>query len=340
MILSFSACVTKMPESPAEQLGAQEPSAPDLPGQITEPEAPTEDETPTEPEKPKKPERPKPVEVPECSLEHLPESSPNSRGEVKNILMIGNSFCFYFVEELYGIASAAGYDPTIVNLYEAGCSMEEHWKYYLQMPVSHYAIWQTDSSGRTKTSESAKLSDALAQADWDIISLQQHFPPALAYYSGPALESCEPYATELLASFRQSHPDAELFWHQTWAYQTDYSGMDPEKQTRQHNNIRLASRKLCEDHKIGLIPSGDAWQLARANPMVGDTLCKDDFYHDGDVGGGQYLNACVWFEVLFGKSCIGNTWRPGYAISEEKITALQQAAHEAVTAIYGEEYFN
>ena len=57
---------------------------------------------------------------------------------------------------------------------------------------------------------------------------------------------------------------------------------------------------------------------------------EGDYYHDGDIGGGQYLTACTWFEVLFGQSCIGNSWRPPYAISEEKITALQEAAHQAV----------
>ena len=75
------------------------------------------------------------------------------------------------------------------------------------------------------------------------------------------------------------------------------------------------------------------------------TLCSrikkggfiDDFTHDGDIGGGQYLNACVWFETLTGKSCIGNAFRPKYTynekeitLSEEKIRILQNAAHEAV----------
>ena len=63
----------------------------------------------------------------------------------------------------------------------------------------------------------------------------------------------------------------------------------------------------------------------------------DDGIHDGDMGGGQYLNACVWFEVITGKSCIGNTFRPEYkfinvdcSLTEEKIAVLQQAAHDAV----------
>ena len=55
-----------------------------------------------------------------------------------------------------------------------------------------------------------------------------------------------------------------------------------------------------------------------------------DTSHDGDIGGGQYLNACVWFETLTGQSCVGNAFRPDYELSEEMITMLQNAAHIAV----------
>ena len=80
--------------------------------------------------------------------------------------------------------------------------------------------------------------------------------------------------------------------------------------------------------------------------MIGDVLCvgtdkndgAGDHYHDGNTGGGQYLNACVWFEVLTGKSCIGNSWTPSYALDSAKIPELQKAAHEAVAAIYGEDF--
>jgi hypothetical protein len=33
----------------------------------------------------------------------------------------------------------------------------------------------------------------------------------------------------------------------------------------------------------------------------------------------------VWFEVLFGISCVGNTYRPDYPLAEERIAALQEA---------------
>jgi hypothetical protein len=59
---------------------------------------------------------------------------------------------------------------------------------------------------------------------------------------------------------------------------------------------------------------------------------------------GRYLQAAVYYEVLFGKSVVGNTYRPvnkpikdtdvDYArnipLSDDDIKALQQIAHEAV----------
>jgi hypothetical protein len=69
---------------------------------------------------------------------------------------------------------------------------------------------------------------------------------------------------------------------------------------------------------------------------------EGDYYHDGDIGGGQFLTACVWFETVTGQSCIGNTFRPvykhagqEYTLSEEMITVLQNAAHQAVEELMG-----
>ncbi|MCR4578301.1 MAG: hypothetical protein K5784_10395 [Clostridiales bacterium] len=42
------------------------------------------------------------------------------------------------------------------------------------------------------------------------------------------------------------------------------------------------------------------------------------------------------FEFITGKSCVGNTWRPAkYALDEDRITLLQQAAHAAVDEYMG-----
>ena len=51
---------------------------------------------------------------------------------------------------------------------------------------------------------------------------------------------------------------------------------------------------------------------------------------------GQYLNACVWFETLFGKNCVGNFIKSSEQLNEERMFALQEMAHSAVSDACGE----
>ena len=67
--------------------------------------------------------------------------------EVINILMIGNSLCFYYVEELVGIAAANGREINVCNLYYSGCSLEQHWNFYTNNE-SKYQFWHTNSKRR------------------------------------------------------------------------------------------------------------------------------------------------------------------------------------------------
>ncbi len=117
------------------------------------------------------------------------------------------------------------------------------------------------------------------------------------------------------------------------------------------------AKYICEDAgdliepEVSRIPAGDAWQVIRAWDKVNGTdygqgLCGTeekgywgDGSHEGDIGGGQYLSACVYFETLTRLDCRGNTWRPAYTLSEDMITLLQNAAHEAVSEVYGDDYY-
>ena len=275
--------------------------------------------------------------------------------KVLNVLMIGNSFCHSFVDELYAMAEVAGVQVNLTNLYYAGCSIKSHWT-WLQNPLeakpSEFFI--TGSLGRFEHPTITGLGDALQYADWDVITCQQHFDIGRTVDYETALESCTPYAGNMFSYLKENFPNAKLYWQETWSYGVGYvyptnKDDDPNNdkenadcssvaiQTHQYEMIRDVSKTLCQESNVLMIPSGDAWQLARGR--LGDTLNKADFAHDGDGGGGQYLNAAVWLEVLTGKSVLGNTWRPSsYILMEDRIPALQQSAHEAVAAIYGEDY--
>ena len=105
-----------------------------------------------------------------------------------------------------------------------------------------------------------------------------------------------------------------------------------------HNLIKQLAYEVAQENGVNVVPVGDAWEIARRNDIIGNTLCArkninnniGDYYHDGDIGGGQYLNACVWFESLTGQSCVGNAFRPEYELSEDMISVLQNAAHQAM----------
>ncbi len=267
----------------------------------------------------------------------MQESDP-AEDDVINVLMIGNSFCYYYVEELYGIAKAAGVNMKVCNVYYSGCKLSQHWTWW-KTNESHYQYFETNHQGRRKISELTNLNYCLSRENWDVISFQQSSAMVRTTIEN-AKENSYKYLTDLLNYTREQFPQSKFYWHHTWAYQVGYDKggftVDTkEKQTAMSDLLREFAIGLCQDFSLPRIPSGDAWAYARQDARVGDVLCnrgeKSDNYHDGDEGGGQYLNACVWFETLTGKSCIGNTWRPqNYTLSEAKIAALQEAAHRAV----------
>jgi len=279
---------------------------------------------------------------------------------VRNILMIGNSLCFYFCDELYEIAKADGIELVVANLYKSGGSLMQHVEAKEEL-LHTYKYIIHDKNGKQVTDD-CFMHSALEDKPWDVITLQQNYPPEKAVDLKTVTLMSNSFAKKLYDQLKKEYPNAIFMWHQTWAKQVGYKG-DPtaenkannyanvpeekqvltaEKQTLNYEVIRDSSNLICAENGVALIPTGDAWQLARVDTRIGDVLCNrpdgGDGTHDGDIGGGQYLNACVWYEVLLKKSCVGNTFRPDYALSEEKILVLQQIAHDAVAALYGEDY--
>ena len=277
---------------------------------------------------------------------------PRPEKKVKNILMIGNSFCYYFVEELVGIAAADGNEIVLANLYKSGCKVQDHWNNYSN-GSSAYEFFVTNKSGRgkppiTTMQDAMDFAKSRLGGDWDVITLQQ----SCAVMIGGDVESAKaqtlPYAQNLYNVIKENFPSATLYWQQPWAYEVGYPGINSKSdQTAQYDAIKAVAYAVAQENGVNLVVTGDAWQIARQDETVDGTLCQrlasndgaGDNYHDGDIGGGQYLNACVWYEILMGESCVGNSWRPNnYTLSEEKIEILQNAAHEAVAAVYGPNY--
>ncbi len=214
------------------------------------------------------------------------------------ILSIGNSFSQDAHRWLSGLAGANGIDLETVNLYIGGCSLETHWQNFLENNA-HYDFEPNGGYGERKIS----IAEALELEKWDVITVQQ-----VSYLSG-IYESYEPYLSLLVAAVRQSLPDAKIYFHQTWSYETDadhcnFSNYNND-QTEMYRCIVKASKMAAESINAEMIPTGRVIQHLREEipefdyKNGGMSLCRDGFHLSLDYG--RFAAAATWLHTITGK---------------------------------------
>ena len=250
------------------------------------------------------------------------------------VLAIGNSFSDDARTFVRQIARASGIDIVIGNLYIGGCSLERHWQ-NARDDAAAYDYSKTGCDNRP-----ASIREALEEEQWDFVTMQQ-----ASHFSGKP-ETYQPYLNDLSANVKRYAPQAEQLIHETWAYEIDsahpaFPDYDRD-QLRMYALLRAAYEQAARD--IGgarLIPSGDAFQIARRHPLFdyahgGQSLNRDGFH--ASLTKGRYLLGCVWVETLTGVSMMGNGFvpslpdHPELTPTAEELAVLQRAAHEAVAA--------
>lgn len=246
------------------------------------------------------------------------------------VLAIGNSFSEDAIEQnLYEIVDAAGDKIIIGNLYIPGCSLKRHYE-NSQTNANDYRYRKIGIDGKMREDGKCALKKALQDEKWDYISFQQ-----ASHFSG-LYDTYEPYLSRLVEYVRDvvgKHP--KFIWHQTWAYAQD-SNHDGFKnyghsQRQMYDAIIACSRKAVNDNRLfRVVPSGTAVQNVRTS-FIGDTMNRDGYHLD--LIHGRYTAACVWFEILFRKSVIGNAYTPeGMSLAYREV--IQRAAHAAVKKPY------
>ena len=266
-----------------------------------------------------------------------------AQDDVLNLLMVGHSGCYYYTDELYNVAKAAGVKMRVCNVYYSGCPLQNHWE-WLQNGEANYDFYVIDDNGKQEFN-SVDLRFCMEQYNWDVITLMENSKITRKDSGKDAFANQKQYIEGLFGFFKEQYPKSKIMWHHAWVYQVGYDQTEVngykvdtvEEQTAQAQRRKEFALCVTDTFGVERVPAGDAWQIVRTKYGY-DNLCArlgsnnnlGDYSHDGDIGGGQYLNACVWLESLTGKSCVGNTWRPNYVLDEALIANLQQAAHEAV----------
>lgn len=261
------------------------------------------------------------------TVQEVPPAEP----EPLRILAIGNSFSQDAVEQyLWNLFDEAGEEVIIGNMYIGGCSLERHWG-NAQNNTADYEYRKVVNGSKTNT-KGYTLERALADENWDYISLQQ-----ASDYSG-MYDKYEPYLGNLIKYVQEhsSNPHMQLMFHQTWAYSKD-SGHSAfpnygKDQMVMYEGIVDASKRSMENHaeiKL-LIPSGTAIQNGRTT-SIGDEWDRDGYHLNTAYG--RFAAACTWYETITGKDSRDNSWRPS-SVSAEQAVIARTAAHNAVLNPY------
>ena len=283
--------------------------------------------------------------------------APAGEATTVRLLTVGNSFAYNATKFLPDLAKAAGDSLVMDHANYSGCSLEKHW-------AAAQAAEEADSGGaiyppREPAGPRRTLREILQSGTWDVVTIQQ----ASRLSDEPS--TYEPFA-QLLRDYINLHaPGAEIVFHETWAYRADddkfAKGGNPAEM---HRAVREAYRLAASRLGLRVIPVGSAFHLASSRaewtyvpdpafdrnsvkfpeepPQPGSLhkgwswIKKADgswtFWLDSTHANifGSYLGSCVFFESLFGKSPVGNSFVPE-GISPAQARSLQEIAHEAVS---------
>lgn len=245
---------------------------------------------------------------------------------ILKVLAIGNSFSEDAIEYyLNGLATAAGKEIVIGNLYIGGAELALHLE-NANNNNEAYSYRKVNKAGGKTTTENVSIATALDDENWDYISFQQVSQKSGQY------ETFTETLPELYEYVSQNNDNeyTQYLLHQTWAYaqNSTHSGFpnyDSDQMTMYEAIVEAYNQAADLIPAYKIVPSGTAIQNARTS-YLGDNFNRDG-YHLNELG--RYTAASTWFEILFGESVVGNSYIPeGFVEVDAEIA--QNAAHEAV----------
>ena len=278
-----------------------------------------------------------------------------------NLLCLGNSFTRCATKYLPDIVKT--FPDCKLNLYivyAGGTNLQYHWNRVDKSendPKVEYC--------RYKNKPVATFKDLLAAEKWDVVVPIQQYGQTKEIFSDA---KCEPYASNLYNYIKENSPNSEIMIHHTWAYRPDWMCHDKNFGGYQgmYDAISACYTAMAKKFNVKILPSGVAMKLcqdkhpfvrdpdfnyknrkeavAPAMPSneqwsmhIGPTAPKDknglfeiliDCEHANMRG--EYMIACLWFEMLYGKDATTITFKPE-ALKDDEAKELRKLAHETAT---------
>lgn len=274
------------------------------------------------------------------------------------LLTVGNSFARNATRYLPDLAKAGGHELIHRSLVVGGSSLQLHAEKMQRCEQD-----PTDKAGLYVNGSS--LQQELAAQRWDFVTIQQvsmrsHNVETYRPYAS-LLAACirkhAPSAKLMMHqtwAYRRDDP--------RFAVKSPKPG-EPATQQAMYEGLCSAYRTVAAELGAGVIPVGNAFHLADSDPKWsyrpdtsfdfqhakppelpdqthslhvgwrwsketdGPSRLRMDGHHANTAG--EYLGACVFYEVIFSDSVVGNTFIPS-SVDPAYAKFLQQTAHQVV----------
>lgn len=153
------------------------------------------------------------------------------KDDVIDVLMIGSSSCYYYVEEMASLAAAAGIKLRVCNVYYSGCPIDKYYEDW-KNNYADYQFFDTTAEvqpdGTIKATRKAlgggkTLEWCLAQGEWDVISMQSRGATVMRDYLKGVdhleAEDIKEASEFMLPYVKGQFPDAHFYLREQNAYQ-------------------------------------------------------------------------------------------------------------------------
>ena len=203
---------------------------------------------------------------------------PKVEDGVLNLLMMPNSYAYYYVEELYALLMEnlpeGITEVNVYNVYHSGCSCETAYNKW-KNNEGYYTIFKTCAEGRLQLTDeyTATIEEALALEDWDYIQLHGGLISGTNYHkaeeTGAHLKVAA-VAEPLLDRFHDLFPHAQLLWQRTWCSEIGRSATWTEEYAKNYDiGMQFISDYMCNEwdlnkpYDLVQVNSGAGWREAR-----------------------------------------------------------------------------
>lgn len=275
------------------------------------------------------------------------------------LLTVGNSFSQNATRQLGNLVTNAGHILIHQPIVVGGASLELHW--------GRAAAFEKDPTSTNGLYGKQSLKQHLTAQSWDFVTLQQasiksHDAATYRPFAKQLHDYIKQHAPKAEVLIHQTW--AYRVDDPRFKVAAPKAG-EPKTQAEMYEQLTRAYSTIAAELSIRRLPVGDAFYLADTDEKWGyrpdtkfDFKSNDenrlpDQKHSLHVGwrrakgkdgkeslgmdghhanaAGEYLGACVWFEVLYGESVMGNSFiTPG--LDQAHARFLQATAHRAVLA--------